>query len=126
MTYSAPIAPAPTAGDSGRQIATLRNALALIESIAGRAAQDAPAAFGRSARIAAAYEDASPIVRRRFDARLAEIAIWAAAGVEALAGTAGGRSRPAAAMLGGKLRCALDALDRLLGLTPEAKIRAIP
>lgn len=126
MTYSAPIAPAPTAGDPGRQIATLRSALALIESVAGRAAQDAPSAFDRSARIAAAYEDASPIVRRRFDARLAEIAIGAAAGVEALAGTAGVRARPAAEILGGELRRALDALDHLLGLTPEAKIRAIP
>ena len=82
------------AGDPGRQIASLREALILVRGISGdddQAGQDA--LLDEAARFSSAYERASPVVQRCFDALASEIAAWAAAGVEAL--LAAGEQPPA-------------------------------
>ncbi len=116
MDHQAPPLP-PTAGpDPGRQLAQLREALRLIERIAGQAAAPrADDALDEAARISAAYDAALPVVQRRFEALAAETAIWAAAGVEAL--LSAGQSAPpraAAARLAGQLDTALCDLAALL------------
>jgi len=117
MTHQAPAFPAPGSVEPGRQIAQLRHALALVEQIAGRAGAGGDAALDRSARITTAYGDAPPISQRRFDALVAETAIWAAAGVEALlSASASGQPGAAAGRLADELGRALGDLERLLGL----------
>ena len=116
MTHQAPPLP-PTAGpDPGRQLAQLREALRLIQRIAGR--PDAPGhdhALDEAARLSATYDSALPVVQRRFEALAAETAIWAAAGVEALlAAGADTPPREAAARLAGQLDTALSDLAALL------------
>ena len=116
MTHQAPPS-VPVAGpDPGRQVARLREALRLIERIAGRPASPAhDDALDEAARISGAYDSALPVVQRRFDALAAETAIWAAAGVEAL--LAAGEAEPpraAAARLAGQLDAALSAMAALL------------
>ncbi|HTU12393.1 MAG TPA: hypothetical protein VMG08_15995 [Allosphingosinicella sp.] len=115
MTHQAPPAP-PTAGpDPGRQIAQLREALRLVERIAGEEkAHDG--ALDEAARISSAYDLALPVVQRRFEALANETALWAAAGVEALlaAGGGGTPSRAAAIRLARQLDMALDDLAGLL------------
>jgi hypothetical protein len=97
MTHQAPPSSALPGADPGRQIAQLREALRLVERIAGR-----PETISRedrldeAARISDAYERALPVAQRRFEALVAETAIWAAAGVEALL-AAGNEARPRAA-----------------------------
>lgn len=110
MTHQAPPSAAPAGSDPGRQVAQLREALRLVERIAGR-----PATAGademhldEAAQISSFYDHALPVAQRRFDALANETAGWAAAGVEALlASGAGGPPKAAAARLA-------DSLDRAL------------
>lgn len=85
MTQQQPPFYAPGLADAGAQIAQLRQVLALVEEMAGRAS---PAPRDReldeAARVSAAYARALPIDQKRFDALAGEIARWAAAGVGAL------------------------------------------
>lgn len=84
---------------TGRQIAQLRHVLRLVEQIAGRAptADDDDESLDESARFSSAYNDALPIVQRRFDAIAGDASAWAAAGVEALLVAGGDGRRPTAA-----------------------------
>lgn len=114
MTHQAPPVSPQGGADPGRQLAQLREALRLIERIAGR---DSAAETGldEAATVSAAYGRALPVAQRRFDALAAETAIWAAAGVEALliAGTAA-PPRAAAARLADSLKAALAELETAL------------
>jgi hypothetical protein len=114
MTHQAPPSPAAAGPDPGRQIAQLREALRLVERIAGEErAHDR--ALDEAARISGAYDLALPIVQRRFEALASETALWAAAGVEALLASDNGHpSRAAAARLARQLDTALDDLATLL------------
>ncbi|HEY9553699.1 hypothetical protein [Allosphingosinicella sp.] len=115
MTHqSAPLS--PILADAGRQIAQLRQVRHLVGQIAGRSAVAGDSALDENARVAVAYDDAMPIVRRRFDALAAETAAWAAAGVAALiaAGRDGEPPKAAAAMLADELDRALARLAVLL------------
>ena len=119
MTHQAPPFVPPVGPDPGRQVAQLREALRLVERIAGR--PPAPAhdgALDEAARISGAYDCALPVVQRRFEALAAETAIWAAAGVEALlAADPSGPPRAAAERLARQLDAALKALAALLRAT---------
>ena len=114
MTHQAPPSAPPLGADPGRQVAQLREALRLVERIAGRT--DAGSDEGRldeAARISESYARALPIAQRRFETLAAETAVWAAAGVEALlAGDA--PSRAAADRLAASLERALTALAESL------------
>ena len=91
MTHQAPPAPAQPQADPGRQVASLREALILVRGVCGDEESPAPEALlDEAAWFSSAYERASPVVQRRYDALSGETAAWAAAGVEALltAGTA--------------------------------------
>src|SRR6218665_3723347 len=114
MTHQAPPSPASAAPHPGRQIAQLREALRLVERIAGEEhAHDA--ALDEAARISGAYDIALPAVQRRFEALANETALWAAAGVEALLASGNGApSRSAAARLARQLDTALGDLAALL------------
>jgi len=103
--------------DPGRQLAQLREALRLVERIAGLpAAPPHEAGLDEAARISVAYDSALPLVQRRFEALAAESAIWAAAGVEALlAADPSGPPRAAAERLARQLEAALSRLAALLG-----------
>ena len=115
MTHQAPPSSTPAGADPGRQVAQLREALHLVERIAGR--PDSGSDDGRldeAARISAAYARALPVAQRRFEARVAETALWAAAGVEALL-AAGDAAPPRAAAA--RLAASLDhALSEMAGL----------
>ena len=116
MTHQAPPS-FPAAGpDPGRQVAQLREALRLIERIAGRPGAPLPdGALDEAARISAACACALPVVQRRFEALAAETSVWAAAGVEAL--LAAGEANPpraAAARLAAQLDAALIRMAALL------------
>lgn len=115
MTHQAPPAGAVPAGDPGRQVAALRELLMLVRGIAGLGAgRDGDAMLDAAATVSALYERSSPVAQRRFDAAAAEIAAWAAAGVEAL--LAAGDPPPAAPALrlADRLDDALKRLGRLL------------
>ena len=116
MTHQSPPSPASSGADPGRQIAQLREALRLVETIAGRTNQPVhDAALDEAARLSDAYERALPVVQRRFDALASETAVWAAAGVEAL--LAAGEDAPprvAAACLADGLDGALQDMTALL------------
>ncbi|HYN45199.1 MAG TPA: hypothetical protein VES64_00745 [Allosphingosinicella sp.] len=114
MTHQAPPSPASAGPDPGRQLAQLREALRLVERIAG---EEAPRDHGldEAARISGAYDAALPVVQRRFEALAQETAIWAAAGVEAL--LAAGEADPpraAACRLARRLDAALSEMAALL------------
>ena len=112
MTHQAPPSPATAGPDPGRQIAQLREALRLVERIAGEArAHDH--ALDEAARISSAWDVALPVVQRRFEALASEAALWAAAGVEALLAS-GTPSRVAAGRLARQLDDALSDLAALL------------
>ena len=87
----------------------LRHILGLVEQIAGRNAPlAAEAAMDENARISIAYEEAAPIVKRRFDALTVETAAWSAAGIQALLMAKAGAEPPPAA--------ALRRLGRVVGI----------
>lgn len=116
MTHQAPPS-APVAGpDPGRQVAQLREALRLVERLAGAPASPSHEdALDEAARFSVAYEAALPLVQRRFEALAAETAVWAAAGVEALlAANSSEPPRAAAARLARQLDAALSHLAALL------------
>ena len=119
MTHQAPPSPASAGPDPGRQITQLREALRLVERIAGEESRH-DAALDEAARISCAYDLALPVVQRRFEALAQETAIWAAAGVEALlaAGALDDKEdappRAAAARLARQLDAALGNLAALL------------
>ena len=114
MTHQPPpFAPAP-ADDPGRRIAQLREALALVERLAGREAPAAGAGLDEAARISAGHDRAPPIVRRRFDALAAESAVWTASGVEALLAAGEQPPRAAAARLAAAIRATLAELRGLV------------
>lgn len=115
MTHQAPPAPALPGGDPGRQMASLREALLLVRSISGdEAAAPREALLEEAASVSSAYDQASPLVQRRFDALAGEVAAWAAAGVEAL--LACGQAPPAAParQLAGAMEEGLEGLRMLL------------
>jgi hypothetical protein len=103
-------------GDPGRQVASLREVLMLVRGIAGeQSANSADALLDEAASVSSAYERASPVTQRRFDALAAETSAWASAGVEAL--LAAGDTPPAAPAA--RLATALDdSLARLTRLLP--------
>ena len=114
MTHQAPPVSPAAGADPGRQLAQLREALRLVERIAGRTSA-AEAGLDEAATLSAAYDRALPVAQRRFDALAAETSIWAAAGVEALlvAGEAA-PPRAAAARLADSLGKALRELETAL------------
>jgi hypothetical protein len=116
MTHQAPFSSAAPGADPGRQVAQLREALRLVERIAGKAEGAAgDARLDEAARISAAYDRALPIIQRRFDTLAGETAAWAAAGVEALLAASGTTApRAAAARLAAQIERALTDLAGLL------------
>src|SRR3954468_7958466 len=102
---------APGLADAGGQAAQLAEVLALVEEIAGLApSARGDAALEAAARVSAAYAAAPPVAQRRFDARAAATARWAATGVETLLALQE-KSRPS-----GPAAAALaEALQRALG-----------
>ena len=114
MTHQAPPASALPGGDPGRQVASLREALILVRGICGAPDLPAEALLDEAAWFSSAYERASPVRQRRFDALTGETAAWAAAGVEALL-TSGDRPPAAPAhRLATALEGSLAQLKRLL------------
>jgi hypothetical protein len=116
MTHQAPPPSASSGADPGRQVAQLREALRVVERIAGiGGAGVSDSLLDEAARISDAYERALPVAQRRFDALASEAAIWAAAGVEALLVADGGAPpRAAAARLAASLDRALSQLAAFL------------
>lgn len=114
MTHQTQPLQALAGTDSGRQIAQLREVLALVRGVAGVAGAAVPRdeVLDEAARVSGAYGDALPIVRRRFDALVAETVAWAAAGVEALS-LADTPSPAAAARLADELA---GAVEEILGV----------
>lgn len=114
MTHQAPPTPASAGPDPGRQISQLREALRLVERLAGEE-RTHERALDEAARISSAYDMALPVVQRRFEALANETALWAAAGVEALLASGNGApSRAAAVRLARQLDTALGDLAALL------------
>lgn len=109
MTHQTPLPQALAGADAGRQIAQLREVLALVRSIGGGCGEDpgSDAALDEAARVSSFYEDSLPIAQRRFDALVGETVAWASAGVEALS-LARAPAPAAAARLA-------DELDRTIG-----------
>ncbi|HMG48600.1 MAG TPA: hypothetical protein VK614_14220 [Allosphingosinicella sp.] len=115
MTHQAPPSPAPPGADPGRQVAQLREALRLVERIAGRPDRATDERrLDEAARISEAYGRALPVAQRRFEALAAETAVWAAAGVEALLAAGEPAPRVAAARLARALEKTLSELAELL------------
>lgn len=114
MTRHVPPPPPGDPAQAAQQLAQLGEILTLVETIAGRAGQKGDA-LDRAARVAAAYDAARPVTRRRFDALAAETAGWAASGVEALLASEA-RHRTAADRLADALARAERDLLRLLGI----------
>ena len=118
MTHQSHVRIANVPVETGRQLVQLREVLALVERIAGRAAsRDGDIeAIDEDARLSVAYADALPIVQRRFDALAGETAGWAAAGVEALIAASREEQQPVAAArrLANELHSALRELSAVL------------
>lgn len=122
MTHQSPPNASPASAESagadpGRQVAQLRELLALVRAIAGQKPGEAErdSVLDEAARVSDAYERALPVVRRRFDSLSGETSGWAAAGVEAL--LAAGQDVPpraAAARLASQLDLALAEMAALL------------
>ncbi|MEA3029762.1 MAG: hypothetical protein QOG13_1087 [Sphingomonadales bacterium] len=116
MTHQSPPAAPPPGADPGRQVAQLREALRLVERIAGQSeSASRDARLDEAARISEAYARALPVARRRFEALAAETSVWAAAGVEALLIAGEDAPRAAAARLAHSLERALSEMAALLG-----------
>jgi hypothetical protein len=118
MTHQSPNFPIGAMADAGGQVAQLQQVLVLVGQIADRAGTEDDGSLDQGARISVAYGNASPIVQHRFDLLIAETAIWAATGVEALltADNPHNRPRAAAARLADELSVALKKIGRVLGL----------
>lgn len=87
----------------------MREILLLVRDLSGTGGSSSPdALLDEAATISSLYESATPVAQRRFDGQAAEIAAWAAAGVEALLAT-GVPPRPSAA------RRLAERLDESLG-----------
>ena len=115
MTLHAPPSPAYPDSDPGRRVASLREALMLVRGIAGAPAfADSDALFDEAAAVSVAYDQATPVVRRQFDAMVGETSAWAAAGVEALLAAGDVPPRHPAERLAEELDGALKGLIRLL------------
>lgn len=117
MTQQEPPFYAPGLADAGAQLAQLRQVLALVEEMAGRASvSPRDDALDEAARVSAAYARALPIDQKRFDSLAAETARWARAGVEALLklDEAGMPVRAASEQLALELEKGLAALARRL------------
>ncbi len=117
MTHQAPPSSAPAGADPGQQVAQLREALRLVEQIAGVEVQPdrEEAQRDEAARISIAYDGALPVVQRRFETLVAESTDWAAAGVEALLVAAEvAPPKAAAARLAVQLERALNELTELI------------
>ena len=117
MTHQAPPSSAPSGADPGQQVAQLREALRLVEQIAGVEAHSDRhvSRLDEAARISIAYDGALPVVQRRFETLVAETTDWAAAGVEALLIAAeSGPPKAAAARLASQLERALNELTALV------------
>ena len=112
MTHQSSTSYVPGEAASGRQVARLRHVLALVEEIAGQPSSFSGHALDEDAMISSAYEDAPPIVQRRFDALAAEIAAWAATGVKLLLRDTANPPRAAARRLAEDLSRALRKLGR--------------
>lgn len=113
MTHQPPPFPAAPAGDPGRDIAQLREALALVERLAGRPSPGGEAGLDDAAMISAGHDRASPIARRRFDALAAESIAWTTTGIEALLAAGDRPPRTAAIRLADSIRAALHELRAL-------------
>lgn len=125
MTQQMPPPSAPPGADPGRQVAQLREALRLVEHLAGRnIAAGSDAQLDEAAKLSDAYDRALPIVQRRFDALAGETAVWAAAGVEAL--IEAGRIAPAPAAASRLATRIADALDELSALIRHGQARFRP
>lgn len=75
----------------------MREILLLVRELAGTGGDaSADALLDEAATVSSLYERATPVAQRRFDGQAAEIAAWAAAGVEALLAS-GVPPRPSAA-----------------------------
>ena len=114
--------------DAGRQVAQLRHVLRLVQELSGQpSGGDAgDADLDEGARIVGFYEEADPVVQRRFDILAAETASWSAAAVEALLVAGGGRSPAAARRLAEELeRSVVDLSAMLRPAFPEASAAAL-
>lgn len=115
MTHQAPPTPAYPDSDPGRRVASLREALMLVRGIAGApGVPNSEALLNEAAAVSVAYDQATPVVRRRFDAMVGETSAWAAAGVEALLAAGDAPPRHPAERLAEELDGALKGLIRLL------------
>jgi hypothetical protein len=106
-------APAPYA-EAVARLASIRHALRLVDPFGGGPASDPE----DDARIGAAWEEAEPAQRRRFDTRSELAVASAAAGLEAMVGEhAAGRKPHAAASkaLADQIRAELEDLTKLMG-----------
>jgi hypothetical protein len=116
MKHEQGAALAPGLADAGAEVAQLRRVLSLVEEVAGAAPAEKDGALDQAARIGAAYERALPIDQRRFDQYAADVARWAAAGLEALVRLED-QKRPgqaAARVLAERLAKALGELERIV------------
>ena len=116
MTHQSPAPYLKTPIEAGRQVAQLRHVLRLVEELAGRfpASDAGDAALDESARVTSAYDNALPIVQRRFDALAAETAAWSTTAVEALLAAGEARNPAAARRLADELAADLRKLAKLL------------
>ena len=97
------------------RLASIRQALACVEQVAG----EAPSVRDSEARLAVRWPEAGPAARRSFDARSMRAAQGAAAGLEAIAARhdAGEPINPAAtARLSADIAAGLDDIDFLFSL----------
>ncbi|HEX8670026.1 MAG TPA: hypothetical protein VF727_16810 [Allosphingosinicella sp.] len=116
MTQPWTAADQPGLADAGAQVAQLRQILALVEEIAGRPGSAGDTALDEGARIAAAYEAALPIDRRRFDRAAWAAIAGASTGASALVTLEerGAPVHPAADRLAEELRTRLRELGEIL------------
>ncbi|HEX2763551.1 MAG TPA: hypothetical protein VHM92_06855 [Allosphingosinicella sp.] len=85
MTQQQPPPYVPGCADAGAQVARLREVLALIDELAGRARRGPQDdMLDDAARLSSAYDHALPIDQKRFDAFASETGRWATAGVQTL------------------------------------------
>ena len=102
--------------DAGRQVAQLRHVLRLVQELSGNSPDSGANddALDEGARIASLYDQAEPVVQRRFDTLATETAAWSAAGVEALLSAGEDRSPAAIGKLAEELEKSLSDLKLIL------------